>query len=147
MADINRKASAVWQGDSRSGKGKISTDSGVLNQVAYNWNMRFENEPGTNPEELIAAAHAGCFSMAFASMLSKDGFTVENISTQATCVMTPKPGGGMRISKMRLETQAKVPGIDEAKFQEIAAAAKNGCPVSSLLAPGLDAIEFTATRL
>lgn len=137
MADIKRKANAEWTGDLRGGKGRMDTASGALKEIAYGFSTRFEDAPGTNPEELLAAAHAGCFSMAFSATLGRKGFTPESIQTTATCIMT-KEEAGFRISKMVLETVGRVPGIDEATFKEIAAEAEKGCPVSTLLRPGLE---------
>lgn len=129
---LRRKASAVWNGSLKEGKGKISSDSGVLRDTQYSFNTRFEDGAGTNPEELIAAAHAGCFSMALAFQLSGAGFTPEELRTDAKITME-KEGAGWTIKSSRLELRARVPGLDEAKFQELAAAAKAGCPVSRLL--------------
>ncbi|MCS7222744.1 MAG: OsmC family protein [Anaerolineae bacterium] len=133
MADIRRTAEAVWYGDLRGGNGKISSASGVLKDVPYSFATRFENSPGTNPEELIAAAHAACYSMAFAHTLSGKGYKPESIETRAICHLTPQPTGGFRITKMRLETRGRVPGLDEATFQQIALEAEKGCPVSNAL--------------
>ena len=144
MADLYRSASAEWKGDLRGGNGRMSTGSGSVHDQAYSFATRFENNPGTNPEEMIAAAHASCFSMAFANGLAKAGHTPESIRTNATCVMTPKEGGGFRVSQMKLETVGQVPGIDAAEFQRLAEAAKINCPISVLLAPGLDSIELDA---
>ncbi len=143
MAEINRKASAVWSGDLRGGKGRIYSTSKVLQDVAYSFSTRFENEPGTNPEELIAAAHAACYSMAFAGTLSSKGYKPQSIETEAICTMTPREGGGWKIAKMHLQVRGQVPGIDEATFEEIAHEADGGCPVSNLLRPGLE-IELDA---
>lgn len=128
-----RKASAVWEGDLKSGTGKTSTESGALNNVHYSFTKRFGDEPGTNPEELIGAAHAGCFSMALAHGLAGEGYTVENISTTAK-VHLENVDGGFKITLIELVTEARVPGVDEAKFQEIANGTKTGCPVSKALA-------------
>ncbi len=145
MAEINRSANAVWNGDSRNGKGKVSTDSGALKDVTYTWKMRFENEPGTNPEELIAAAEAACFSMALASQLAKEGHPPEELQTHATLVMESKEGGGWRLARIKLDTKGKVPGINDQQFKQVALSAKTTCPVSVLLMPGLDAIDLNAT--
>ena len=144
MADLYRSASAEWNGDLRSGNGRMRTGSGSVQDQAYSFATRFENSPGTNPEEMIAAAHASCFSMAFANGLAKAGHKPESIRTTATCVLSPKDGGGFRVSKMKLETVGHVPGIDAAEFQRFAEDAKNNCPISALLAPGLDSIELDA---
>jgi lipoyl-dependent peroxiredoxin len=130
-----RSGSAVWRGGGKDGSGTVSTLSGALKELPYSASMRFEDESGrsgTNPEELIAAAHAGCFSMALAFQLSAAGFTAEELRTDAKITME-KEGAGWTIKSSRLELRARVPGMDEAKFQELAAAAKAGCPVSRLL--------------
>lgn len=145
MAEIRRTADAEWHGDSRSGGGKISSASGALKNVTYTWADRFDNAPGTSPEELLAAAHASCFSMALASRLAKEGHKPETIQTHATCIMTPKEGGGWKISRMRLETKARVPGLDENTFKQLASEAEKGCPVSTLLRPGLEDVELVAS--
>ena len=129
---MKRKASAVWQGDLKSGKGNISTESGVLKQTQYSFSTRFENGIGTNPEELVAAAHAGCFSMAFSAELGRAGFTPETIFTTAT-VTLDKTDAGFTVTESNLEMTAKIPGIDAEKFTAIANGAKAGCPISRLL--------------
>lgn len=129
---LQRKGSARWQGDLKSGKGAVSTESGVLDWVPYGFSTRFEDEPGTNPEELIGAAHAGCFSMAFAMILSEAGLVVEKIDTSAS-VKLEKADGGFAITAVHLTVQAKVPGASNQQFEELAAKAKAGCPVSKLL--------------
>ena len=130
---IHKKGLAHWEGDLKHGKGTVSTESGALSQQPYGFNTRFEGVKGTNPEELIGAAHAGCFSMAFAATLGKNGFAPERVATDARVHLT-KGETGFSISKIELHTEATVPGIDEAKFQELATAAKNSCPVSRALA-------------
>jgi osmotically inducible protein OsmC len=135
----------VWTGDLRSGVGRMSASSGVFKDVRYSFTTRFENEPGTNPEELLAAAHASCYSMAFSNVLSQKGYTVESMETQATCHLTPQPTGGFRITKMHLSVKGKVKGIDEATFKQIAKETDaTGCPVSILLHNGLT-IELDAS--
>lgn len=129
---MQRHASAIWNGDLKSGTGSISSESGVLEEQAYSFKTRFESEPGTNPEELIAAAHAGCFSMALSHELSSAGLNPTSVATKAT-VTLDKVEGGFAISKVHLDVDAKVPGADKGKFDEIAAAAKAGCPVSKVL--------------
>jgi osmotically inducible protein OsmC len=124
-----RKAKAVWQGTGKDGKGALSTDSGVLAATPYSYKTRFENEKGTNPEELIAAAHAGCFTMALAFGLQKAGFTPTEIATEAA--VTLEPGTG--ITRSALTLRASVPGIDEAAFAKIAGEAEKNCPVSKVL--------------
>jgi len=129
---MQRYASAVWHGDLKSGKGSLSTESGAIRDQAYAFVNRFENEPGTNPEELIGAAHAGCFSMALAHELAGAGMKPERIATKAT-VNLDKVEGGFAITKIHLDVEAEVPGAEQAKFDEIAHAAKAGCPVSKVL--------------
>lgn len=133
MAEIRRRARAVWKGDLKGGNGRISSTSGVLKDVAYSFKTRFENEPGTNPDELLAAAHASCFSMAFANELSNAGYRVESIETEATCILESQPAGGFAITTMRLKTEGRVAGIDAATFEQIGQQAKAGCPVSGAL--------------
>jgi lipoyl-dependent peroxiredoxin len=129
---MKRKASAVWSGDLKTGKGRISTESGVLKETQYSFSTRFENGVGTNPEELIAAAHAGCFTMAFSAELGKASFTPATIHTTATITLD-KTDAGFTVTESHLDMTAKIPGIDEAKFTAIANAAKAGCPISRLL--------------
>ena len=127
-----RNASAIWTGDLKSGNGIFKGSSGKL-EGTYSFGTRFENAAGTNPEELIGAAHAACFSMALAAGLGKNGFNPQSVSTTAA-VTIDKVGDGFKITKIKLTTQAKVPGADAQKFQEIANATKTGCPVSGALA-------------
>lgn len=129
---MQRHASAVWQGTLKEGIGTMSTQSGVLKEIAYSFAKRFENEAGTNPEELIAAAHAGCFSMAFSGKLAGAGFKPEKISTKANLTLE-QVQGAWTITTIHLDMTAKVPGIDRAKFEELANDAKATCPVSRLL--------------
>lgn len=129
---MKRKASAVWRGDLKGGKGSISTHSGVLKETQYSFSTRFENGVGTNPEELIAAAHAGCFAMAFSAELGKAGIKPESIAATATVTLEMLPTGPT-VTESHLEVIAKVPGADKAKVLEIANAAKAGCPISRLL--------------
>lgn len=129
---VARRAEAEWQGDLRSGNGQVSLGSGAYSGP-YSFRSRFESGDGTNPEELIAAAHAACYSMAFAATLSREGFQPGEIRTRATCHLGPKEGGGFEIKKMRLETRGKVPGIDATRFHQIAEQAEKGCPVSNAL--------------
>ena len=144
MADIERTAEAIWNGELKGGTGQISSSSGVLDSTPYSFATRFENARGTNPEELIAAAHAACYSMAFAATLGRKGFRPEQIQTRAICSLTPQQPSGFKITKMRLETRAKVGGLEDAAFQEIAREAERACPVSNALRGGLD-IELEAT--
>jgi osmotically inducible protein OsmC len=127
-----KKASAVWKGSLKEGGGTISTETGVLKQAPYGFKSRFEDGPGTNPEELIAAAHAGCFSMALSLMLGEVGLTPESIETSAA-VTIEKVGDGFAITGSHLTVVARVPGADEAAFDRIANQAKAGCPVSKLM--------------
>lgn len=129
---MKKTASAVWQGDLKSGKGTISTESGALKDNPYGFNTRFEGAPGTNPEELIGAAHAGCFSMALSMMLGQAGLTAERINTTAE-VSLDKDDKGFSITAIALTLKAKVPGVDDGQFQQIANQAKEGCPVSRVL--------------
>jgi len=129
---MKRKASAVWQGGLKDGKGTISTDSGVLANTQYSFSTRFEDGAGTNPEELIAAAHAGCFSMALSGQLGAAGLTAESINTTAS-VSLEKTDAGFAITKVHLDVTAKVPGADQAAFEKATNNAKTGCPVSKVL--------------
>lgn len=129
---MKRNASAVWKGDLKSGRGTISTDSGVLSDTQYSFKTRFEDGKGTNPEELIAAAHAGCFSMALSSELGKLGVTAESITTTAA-LSFEKTDAGFTITAIHLNTKAKVPGADKETFEKAANNAKKGCPVSRVL--------------
>jgi osmotically inducible protein OsmC len=129
---MKHKASAQWKGSLKEGSGTLSTGSGALVDKPYSFRTRFEGEPGTNPEELVGAAHAGCFSMAFSMILGNAGFTAESIDTVATVALEPKDGG-FAVTSSHLDVTAKIPGIDDAKFQELAGAAKAGCPISKLL--------------
>ncbi len=130
---MKRKASAVWRGDLKSGRGTVSSESTVLKDTPYSFGTRFENGPGTNPEELIGAAHAGCFSMAFSAELGKAGFTPESIETSATVTLENLPETSWTVTRVHLEMTAKIPEIDQAKFEKIAHGAKAGCPISRLL--------------
>ncbi len=127
-----RKASAVWKGSLKEGKGSISTDSGVLSNTQYSFSTRFENGKGTNPEELIAAAHAGCFTMAFSAQLGAANLTPESLETSAALTME-KLDAGWTVTKIHLEVTGRVPGAADAAFQKAASDAKAGCPISRLL--------------
>ena len=127
-----RKASAVWTGSLKEGKGTISTDSGVLSKTQYSFSTRFENGAGTNPEELIAAAHAGCFTMALSGQLGNAGMTPESLETTAA-VTLEKLEAGFTITKIHLDVTARIPGADKAAFEKAAENAKAGCPISRLL--------------
>jgi osmotically inducible protein OsmC len=130
-----RTAQAVWNGTGKDGTGHLTTPSGVMQQQPYSFKTRFESEDGragTNPEELIAAAHAGCFSMALAFQLQTAGFTADELRTTANLTMLPQ-GGGFAITAIRLDLSARVPGIDRARFDQLAEEAKANCPVSKVL--------------
>jgi lipoyl-dependent peroxiredoxin len=127
-----RKANAVWRGTGRAGSGSLSTASGVLAETPYSFKTRFENEKGTNPEELIAAAHAGCFTMALAFQLQGAGYTPTELNTEAAITLEPE-GQGFRISRSALTLRAKVPDLDEAGFARMASDAEKNCPVSKVL--------------
>jgi lipoyl-dependent peroxiredoxin len=127
---INRKATAVWKGTGKEGTGQVSTQSTVLDNAQYSFNTRFENEKGTNPEELIAAAHGGCFAMKLSFDLNAAGFTADELNVTATVSLDPSKG---EVVKSHLELKARIPGIDANKFKEIAEESKKGCPISKLL--------------
>ncbi len=127
-----RKAQAVWRGTGRDGDGDLTTDSGVLSGAPYSYRTRFESERGTNPEELLAAAHAGCFTMALAFQLQVAGYSPTELVTEAAVTLEPE-GSGFRISRSALTLRADVPGLDKAKFDELAAGAEKNCPVSKVL--------------
>jgi osmotically inducible protein OsmC len=129
---MKRKASATWRGGLKDGKGTVSTESGVLRETQYSFGTRFENGVGTNPEELIGAAHAGCFAMAFSAELGKAGFAPEIIQATAT-VTLDNTSAGWTVTESHIELLAKIPGIDQEKFLTIANEAKAGCPISRLL--------------
>ena len=133
-----RTANARWEGGLKDGKGNMRLGGGAF-EGQYSFSSRFEEGSGTNPEELIAAAHAGCFSMAFSGGLERAGFTPNSVETEAKVHLSPADGGGFRISRIDLITNADVPGIEEDAFQQAAQAAKEGCPVSKALA----AVEIT----
>jgi osmotically inducible protein OsmC len=132
MAQIKRHASAKWQGSGKDGTGSLTTQSATLKDIPYGFNSRFGDGKGTNPEELIAAAHAGCFSMATAFQLSGAGHPPETLDCDANLTMEQVPGG-WKIAAVHLVLKAKVPGLDDAKFQELAKGAKENCPVSKVL--------------
>jgi len=123
---------AKWQGGLKDGKGAISTKSGALSDYPYGFASRFEGKPGTNPEELIGAAHSGCFTMALSLILEQAGFKAEEMNTKAEISLV-KQGDGFAITKSQLTLRAKIPGIDDAKFKELAGMAEKGCPVSKVL--------------
>jgi osmotically inducible protein OsmC len=129
---MKRTASATWYGGLKDGKGMVSTESGVLRQTPYSFSTRFEGQPGTNPEELIAAAHAGCFSMALSAELGKAGLVPETIRTSSALTMD-KLDSGWTVTQSHLDVTVKIPGADKGKFEAAANAAKAGCPISRLL--------------
>ena len=136
---MKRKASAVWQGDLKTGKGSISTESGTLKQTQYSFSTRFENGVGTNPEELIAAAHASCFSMMLSKLLGDAKKTASDIRTKATLTLS-NASGGWKISKIHLETEVSGEGLDAETLNRTAAQAKEQCPISVLLKPVLESL-------
>jgi lipoyl-dependent peroxiredoxin len=127
-----RKAKAVWRGTARAGSGELSTDSGVLSQTPYSFRTRFENEKGTNPEELLAAAHAGCFTMALAFRLQAAGYSVIELATEAAVSLVSE-GPGFGITRSALTLRAKVPSLDQATLERLAQDAEQNCPVSKVL--------------
>jgi osmotically inducible protein OsmC len=127
-----RKAHAVWRGTGKEGDGDLTTDSGVLKESPYSFRTRFENQPGTNPEELIAAAHAGCFTMALAFQLQGAGYTPTELTTEAAVSLEPD-GPGFKITKSALTLQADVPGLDQETFDKLSKEAEKNCPVSRLM--------------
>lgn len=129
---MKRQATAVWNGDLKSGNGSMSADSGAFTDIAFSFKTRFEEEPGTNPEELIAAAHAGCFSMAFSNELAQAGMNPESVRTKAS-VTLGKDDSGPAVTDIHLDVEAHVPGADQSAFDAAAAKAKDGCPISKLL--------------
>jgi osmotically inducible protein OsmC len=128
-----RKAQAVWRGTGKDGAGELSAPGGVLNATPYSFKTRFEDSPGTNPEELIAAAHAGCFTMALAFQLQTAGFTPDELRTDCAVTLESDGAGGFKISRSALTLEASVPGLDAAQFDQLAQAAEKGCPVSKVL--------------
>ncbi len=129
---MQRKASARWQGGLKSGMGTVSTESGALHNQPYSFFFRFADQPGTNPEELIGAAHAGCFAMALSGALEKAGLTAEVLEVNATVTLEPVDGAPT-VTKSHLSLRAQIPGADSAKFKEVAEGAKANCPISRLL--------------
>ncbi|CAG0937292.1 Peroxiredoxin OsmC [Thermoflexales bacterium] len=146
MADILRTALTTWTGNLKDGSGVTSGESGYLHDVKVTWSARFENQPGTNPEELIAAAEASCYSMALASSLTKQDTPPEVINTKATLTMR-RDDSGTKLTRLHLDVEARVPGVDETRFAAIAEATKEGCPVSVLLKPGLEELTVSAKLL
>lgn len=129
---LERKGQAEWKGGLKDGKGTVSTESGVLKETQYSFSTRFENGPGTNPEELIAAAHAGCFTMAFSALLEQEGLKAESINTTAS-VTLEKSAEGFSIPSVHLQMKAKIPNASQATFEKIAKTAEENCPVSKLM--------------
>lgn len=146
MAEFNRKAGVLWTGDLKNGHGLISTESKTLFELPYRYSTRFGDEEGLNPEELIAAAHAACFSMSVASTLAKNGFNPVQTETTATCTLVPKDGGGHEITNLRLHVRCEVPDIEEDRFNELVIEADRNCPVSNLLRNGVN-IEITTALI
>ena len=146
MADILRTALTTWTGNLKDGSGVTSGESGYLHDVKITWSARFENRPGTNPEELIAAAEASCYSMALSSNLTKQNTPPEVINAKATLTMR-RDDSGVKITKLHLDVEARVPGIDDAAFQALAEKTKESCPVSVLLKPGLEELTVSAKLL
>jgi osmotically inducible protein OsmC len=145
MAEFHRNATSTWSGgDLKSGAGTVSTQSGALQDAKVTFVSRFENGTGSNPEELVAAAHASCYSMALANGLSSAGHVPDSITTTAT-VTLQMGAGGPRVTKIHLVTEGSVPGIDQAAFQKFAEDTKQGCPISKLLLPGLEEMTLEAT--
>lgn len=138
MATIRRTSEARWEGDLRGGQGVMDTSSGALRDVSYSFGTRFGDKPGTNPEELIAAAHAACFAMALADTLSAGGHEPERVHVSATCIMEPKESGGFAITRMELKIVGKVARLSQSEFEEWVAKADKDCPVSNLLRPGVE---------
>jgi osmotically inducible protein OsmC len=146
MTEFNRKAGVLWTGDLETGKGLISTESRALFELPYNYPGRFTEEVGLNPEELIAAAHAACFSMSVASTLKKNGYNPVQTETTATCTFASKNGEGFEITQMKLHVRCEVPDIEEAEFEKLIKVADENCPVANLLRNGLQ-IEITTALI
>ncbi|MCU0494666.1 MAG: OsmC family protein [Chloroflexaceae bacterium] len=144
MAEFHRTAHSTWRGNLAKGAGEVSTQSGALKDAKVTFVSRFENGSGSNPEELIAAAHASCYSMALSNDLSQGGHVPEYVSTIATVTLA-MGSGGPRVTKIHLATEGKVPGLDAAGFQAAAESAKQNCPISKLLIPGLEECTLEAT--
>ena len=144
MASFDRHATSTWRGDLKSGKGQVSTESGALKDAGVSFVSRFENAGGSNPEELIAAAEAACFSMALSANLSGDGHVPDYVTTKATVTLRMDQSGP-KVAKIHLVTEGKVPGVDAAGFQAAAEKTKTTCPISKLLVPGLEEVTLEAT--
>jgi len=144
MAEFHRNATSTWRGDLKGGAGLVSTESGAVRDIEVTYVSRFENAGGSNPEELIAAAHAACYSMYLSAILSGAGHVPTAITTNATVTLVSGREGGPQITRVALTTEGRVPGIDAATFEKFANEAKAGCPVSKLLAPGLEEMALEA---
>jgi osmotically inducible protein OsmC len=138
VTEILREGAAAWQGDLRTGKGMVSSQSGALDEESYSFGTRFEDKPGTNPEELIAAAHAACYCMALAATLKRKGYQPQSVEALAVCTLQSLEQGGWKIAKMQLDVRGRVPDLDQQTFEQIAKEADQGCPVSNLLRCGLE---------
>lgn len=145
MADISRKASAQWSGDIMKGQGTVSTASSTLDKAQYNFKGRFEQGVGTNPEELLAAAHAACFTMQISALMGAAGHAPDDVQTEATCEME-RAGAGFKISTMRLKVSGKVPGIDQAAFEQFAAQAAELCPLSNVMKGNVEIVHEATLR-
>jgi lipoyl-dependent peroxiredoxin len=141
MADIVRTGSASWSGDLKTGSGQTSTGAGGVRELNYSFRSRFEDGPGTNPEELIAAAHASCFSMALSKILGDQGHAPQSVRTTARLTMA-KTDTGFKVSKVHLQTEGRVEGLDDGAFRAAAEKAKENCPISVLLKPGLESLSL-----
>ena len=146
MEEFNRKAGVLWTGDLKTGKGLVSTESKALFELPFSYPTRFADEVGLNPEELLAAAHAACFSMSVASTLAKNDYTPVQTETTATCTLTSKEGGGHEVTNMRLHVRCEVPGLDEDTFNRLVMEADESCPFSNLLRNALN-IEITTALI
>jgi lipoyl-dependent peroxiredoxin len=143
LTTLTRTAQAQWNGDLKSGNGIINAESHILNHTSYTYSTRFEDTPGTNPEELLASAHAACYTMALAHTLAEKGYKAESLQTQAFCSLESQENGGFKITKMRLATQGQVPNLDDTLFGQIAQEAEKACPISNALRQNVE-IELDA---
>lgn len=144
MADIQRHATVNWQGNPKNGRGQISGESGEFTDMDFSFPSRFQNEAGTNPEELVGAAHAACFNMVIAKELAAQGSSPENLETEATVTLR-EDGGNYEVTRIHLDTKGTVPDIDESTFRQIAQTARDNCPISQLLKPGLQELTVEVT--
>jgi lipoyl-dependent peroxiredoxin len=138
MAEIRRVGRAVWAGDLKAGEGHLSAASGVLHEVSYTFGTRFGDDPGTNPDELLATAHAACYSMNLAGVMAAAGHPPEQVSTTSTCVVERQAAGGFRITRMQLEARVRAPGVDAEALSRLASEAERTCPVSMALREGVE---------